>query len=66
MTHEFDYYGNLIKFEVNHDVDRTTVNISSTQFEIIDADERSDIEFHCGMDYHEKAEQHFLKTGTYL
>lgn len=63
---DFDYYGNLIKFEVDQDVDGVTVLIISTSKPIEDDAEERDIKFHCQMDYSERAEQHFLKTGDYL
>lgn len=63
---KFDYYGNLIEFEVDHDVDGTSIHIKSTSKPIEDKAEETDIIFHCKMDYSDRAEKHFLKTGTYL
>ena len=50
-TEEFDYYGNLIKYEVEGDVDGIIINIISTSIPIEDTDEETDIKFHCKMDY---------------
>jgi len=66
MTYDFDYYGNMVKYSIEGDVDGHIVTIESTQFPIEDSDEEEDIKFHCGMDYADKAHQHYLKTGEPL
>ena len=66
MKDQFDYYGNIITFEVHSECDGPCVNILATSKTIEDKADENDIIFHIKSHCIDIAEKHFLKTGTYL